>query len=131
MNPTESRIAEIEERERKATAGPWEPGGPYPGVSVVVCVDAGSTDPENASPPAYGAIAILDQITEGEPNTQASRDAAFIAAARSDIPFLLAELKKARGALRKIAEEECAHPGRITGPGCCHQIASDVLGGDG
>jgi hypothetical protein len=75
-------IARLRELEAAATKAPWEVGGPYPGTSVIVCIDPGCGGPD-AEPPAYDAVCILDQRIEGEPNKQARADAVIIAAARN------------------------------------------------
>lgn len=62
------------------TPGPWEVGGPFPGVSVIVCVDGGCGG-ESPEPPTYEPIATLDQRTTGEPSQQTLADARLIAAA--------------------------------------------------
>lgn len=66
----------------KHTKGPWEVGGPYPSVSVIVMVDEGYGGPDGgAEPPRYEAIAILDGRTEGEQNIEALANARLMAAA--------------------------------------------------
>jgi hypothetical protein len=71
----------------KHTPAPWIVAGPYPSVSVVVCVDGGSGYPD-PHPPSYEPVCIVDQRTEGEPSALALADARLIAAA----PDLLASL---------------------------------------
>jgi hypothetical protein len=62
------------------TKGPWMVGGPYPGVSVIVCVDGGSAG-DSPEPAAYEAVAILDSRVEGQPNPEIVANARLIAAA--------------------------------------------------
>jgi len=82
----------------KHTPGPWEVGGPYPGVSVIVCLDAGNASGPDPEPPTYEPICILDQRTEGQQNEQALADARLIAAA----PDLLAALRLAHRAMEGL-----------------------------
>ncbi len=49
----------------------WEVGGPYPGVSVIYCVDGGCTHPDHAEPPQYEPACIIDQNIRGEQNPEA------------------------------------------------------------
>jgi len=92
-SPTAEQMAELQ---KKATPGPWEVGGPYPGTSVIVCIDGGSCGwGEAPEPPAYEPICILDQRTEGVPNEQARLNAAFIAAA-SRYDFTTANERRVR-----------------------------------
>lgn len=77
------------------TPGPWEVGGPYPSVSVIVCIDAGCGWP-NPEPSAYEAICILDQRTEGVPSEQAVANAEFIVRACNAHEDLVAALKAAK-----------------------------------
>ncbi len=87
---TLARMREMRKRVEAATHGPWEKGGPHPCVSVIVCVDGGSTHPETAEPPTYEPIAMVDNDRWAvAPRPQALADAAFIAHAHDDIPALL------------------------------------------
>lgn len=64
------------------TKGPWEVGGPYPGVSVIFMADAGYGGPDGgAEPPRYEAICIVDGRTEGEQSPEALANAHLIAQA--------------------------------------------------
>lgn len=81
----------------KHTPGPWIVGGPYPSVSVIRMVDAGSANPENPEPPTYEPVAILHFGIDGKaPPDQTKADAELIAAA----PDLLNALNEAVGLLR-------------------------------
>lgn len=110
---TPEREAEIREREAAATPGPWEAGEagyiydenagddsrPWiePAAGTCPCVKAGSE---------VVASEILDEDRHGRPLT----NAAFIAAARADVPALLAELdamRAERDALREALSEAC------------------------
>lgn len=76
------------------TPGPWEVGGPYPGVSVIVCVDGGCGG-DAPEPPLYEPICIVDSRKTGEQSAQALADARLIAAA----PEMLEALKVAQDIL--------------------------------
>ena len=94
-----SREDEIKARLEKATKGPWEVGGPYPSLCVMVCVDSGSTHPEYAEPPHYEMVCkIYDSAPEYlyECAWQGKADADFIAHAREDVPYLLDEIARLR-----------------------------------
>jgi hypothetical protein len=84
--------------------GPWERGGPYPGTSVIVCVDGGSWG-DCPEPPAYEPVCIIDQRQEGESNPIAVAVADFIAAAHNICPSLLAELDALRARVEKLEAE--------------------------
>lgn len=89
---TAARIAAIEARVADAaTPGPWHRFVTAAEYDHVVNIDD----------TAYVAQMMY------------SGDAAFIAAAREDVPFLLAELKAARAELERIAACEPAHRNRI------------------
>lgn len=82
FNPHRSlRLAEA------ATPGDWEVGGPWPSVTVIVCVDGGSSGPD-AEPPMYEPVAYLHQAVDYKkpPPPQAEADAAHIADARTALP---------------------------------------------
>jgi hypothetical protein len=88
------RLKEIKKRLKATTPGQWVTGGPYPSVSVIVCVDEGSTHPNCAEPPTYVPIAILDDApVNGTQSKQALADAAFIAYAKEDIKWLIDQLE--------------------------------------
>lgn len=98
---TQSTIDELRRLSAAATHGPWERGGPYPGTSVIVMTDPGSTHPEFAEPPHYEPIAVLDQSQQGEPNHQAVADAELIAALRNNIDTLIDALETAQANERR------------------------------
>jgi len=79
------RLAEIEAREAAATPGPWH-----------------LTDADTIVAPL-----TADTIADVWEPTQASRNGAFIEAARADVPWLVAELKQAR-AEQAVAERQLA-----------------------
>lgn len=108
----------------KHTPGPWEVGGPYPGVSVIVCVDGGRGGPD-PEPPTYEPIAILDQRKNGEQSKQALVDARLIAAA----PELLAACK---ALLDKGPDCGCEAEGHVCGwPTVKQQAAAAIAKAEG
>ena len=76
---TDAELAAIESRANAATAGPWE----LAGCCISKWTDAG--DPE---------MRIYDE------GGHSQADAAFIAAAREDVPKLLAEVRRLREELK-------------------------------
>jgi hypothetical protein len=69
-----------------ALDGPWERGGPYPSVSVIVVVDPGSGWPD-PTPAHCESIAMLHQSQEGTPPPVVIANADFIAASRTRWPI--------------------------------------------
>jgi len=96
---TPERLAEIKARSEAATPGPWRHGEadgtgkvaePFHGGSITAgatcCIVFGHT--------IHGApFGVLEEV-----------DAEFIAHARADVPALVAEIERLRGALLDIAE---------------------------
>lgn len=78
----------------RMTPGPYEVGGPYPGTSVIVCIDGGSTHPDHAEPPTYEAVAILDQRIEGTPDPESQANASGIVWLRNHADELLAAAER-------------------------------------
>lgn len=72
---TDERVAAIQERLDKATPGPWE--------SVWVCIDE--------------EVVIEREGVKHDDEHMTLNDADFIANAREDIPFLLAEIERLKG----------------------------------
>lgn len=116
---TDDELAAIEARCKKATPGPWNPPSNYdherhPNVllrrsiarDVLVLVN-----------PRYGRH--LQHIPD-EAFEQAGADAAFIAAARSDIPALLAEVRRLREIVAPFERLEAYRRSRAT-PGYDHE----------
>ena len=86
-------VARIDALYDKATKGPWLLGGPYPGVSVCVETDAGSTHPDYMQPPTWEPVCVLDQRSIGEQNPQAKADAELICALVNAWPEIKAALR--------------------------------------
>jgi hypothetical protein len=107
------RIAEIEARTKKATDGPWISieeiqGGLGQGGHLRLLFQAVKASGENL-------LRLPSTI-------RSKHDAAFIAHARQDIPFLLAEHHRLTEALREIAASS-----KDDGDCACHVIAQQAL----
>ena len=89
-------LTDLEALARRATALPWEPGGPYPSVSVIVCIDGGIASGPDAEPPAYDPVAWIYQAQpetySDPPPEQAVADRNYIVAACNNVPRLVAEV---------------------------------------
>ncbi len=101
-----------------ATPGPWEPGGPYPSVSVIYQVDAGTPGPY-AEPPMWEPVC---KIHDGSPDWQkpplaAVNDAEFIAVSRTLVPQLTAALREAVAECERLRGELTQQAAGLP-PGC-------------
>lgn len=97
MRITPERLAEIEERERKATKGPWE----VPSDGYRIFAGVGTSDLKQ-----IGAVAW----NQSGRTAQALANCEFMAKARADIPDLLADRKLLMRAIEKIlANDEGLH----------------------
>lgn len=94
------------ERSEKATAGPWEVGGPHPAVSVIWMKHGAVIDGYECEPPVYEPIAFVCDDVSMQPT--AINDAALIANARTDVPRLARALLVAMEALERI-EDTVSH----------------------
>jgi hypothetical protein len=99
---TPERLEEIEAGAKAATEGPWLEGGPYPGASVCIEVDGGSSGPDDPEPTTWEPICVLDDRRDGEPHPQVLADRAFIAHAREDVPALIAEIRRLKGEVERL-----------------------------
>ncbi len=99
---TEKMLREIEARCSDATAGPWE-NDPYPAAHVpkeVIFPREGISDPR----------AIVKHFPDGAEQgiairVQTKKDAAFIAHSRSDVPALVAEVRRLWDEVDELREE--------------------------
>jgi len=101
------RLAEIQLRAAKATPGPW-------------CTDSWEIYQGTEYTP--GISQWIGETCRGNTTTTQDRaDAAFVAAARTDVPWLIAELTEARAKLataeRQLAEADDALADRFAIPG--------------
>lgn len=87
MTPEE--LAEIETRAEAATEGPWKTFCPYGNSSRTQRVVTGPR-----------GLVVFDD------GNSTDSDARFIARARTDVPALIAEVRRLRTALSEIAEPE-------------------------
>lgn len=119
-----SKLDDIRERWKRVTPGPW------------------ALDPAFWSPPGWGEAMHYRRVVHGEPNKisgirqplfstngapdgseqarQNHRDADAVAHAREDVPWLLAEIERAKTALQLILAQtngECEHA--TSGIGSC------------
>lgn len=95
---SDERLAEIRAREQAATPGPWKDYVEH-GFNGWKSYATGSYKLESTSPEvAPYQVALVEGYSRGEPTTRRQRklDAAFIAAARQDVPDLLAEVERLR-----------------------------------
>lgn len=94
---TEAKLAEIEARLGRATPGPWACKDRLGGGGCFVF-----------SEETFHVVAVEEDDEEPAVAVPLGRgDAAFIAAAREDVPLLLAEVRRLR-ALRAAAESPAA-----------------------
>lgn len=82
---TEDELAEIEARAEAATPEPWD---------VQKCYGDRWTDRTGQHHTAAYWIPKAEQLGDGECGAMLEMDARFIAAARSDIPRLVAEVRR-------------------------------------
>lgn len=110
--PTEEdadgRLREIEERAQNATEGPWHRLHDYDGAPNPNC-QCGQVWSE----PADWAVAYCDTQEQGEGFTkeQQMKNALFIAHARSDVPWLLSEVRRLE---REMEEARRGREGEVT-----------------
>lgn len=93
---TEAKLAEIEERLGRATPGPWACKDRLGGGGCFVF-----------SEETFHVVAVEEDEEPAVAVPLGRGDAAFIAAAREDVPLLLAEVRRLR-ALRAAAESPAA-----------------------
>jgi hypothetical protein len=91
---TDAELDEIEKRAKAATPGPWD-GGFKPGG---VRVDATNAPGMLGMPPTVAKLSGSFQVQQEEANAD------FIAAAREDVPKLVAELRLAKRAIAACVE---------------------------
>jgi hypothetical protein len=110
---TDERLAEIEARCNDATPGPWSAVRDHNGHWRVVWPHS-----QNGSVARDGKV--FDDY-----------DAAFIAAARDDVPDLLAEVRRLRGAMDEVRRriETSARCGRTWPDSELHLLVAKALGG--
>jgi hypothetical protein len=87
------RLNDIEQRARGATPGPWFVVGP-PWNEAAPYINAGSDDPHAGS-----VVCDFIDRDEAEEMHNSEANAEFVAAAREDVPWLLAELRRTQTAL--------------------------------
>lgn len=90
----EQRLREIEERSNQATPGPWMLND----LQAHVYTGPGYSD-GNRGP--YHCIAYCENDYDALPEPQEFENAAFIAHARTDVPDLVAEVRRLRTELQE------------------------------
>jgi hypothetical protein len=90
--------------EADPTHGGWEVGGPFPAVSVIVCIDGGCGG-EYPEPPCYECVCTIDEGREGatERNPLAVAIAEVIVASRNAFRELLETNRDLRGLVNILA----------------------------
>jgi hypothetical protein len=89
---SDAELNQIEERARAATEGPWE----------VFTIASSAGESSRIFSDALGPAADIAHIPM--PWNGDGSNAAFIAAARTDVPALVAALREARGVVREVVE---------------------------
>lgn len=103
VNKLEEKLTEIKTREALATKGPWraaEQGNQYHNTMYMPCAKlcASSVVPELVRPwNPHAYLARGFKPSEFETSRFFSTDARFIAHARTDIPYLVAEIERLLG----------------------------------
>jgi hypothetical protein len=112
---SDERLAEIEKRCAAATPGPWEwPADHCDRFTVVAWSDG----------PRWGTPRDVTVQPEGRTYAQAEADAAFVARARTDVPDLVAEVRRLRAVERELRGHVRALVGRV------ESLAGRAEGGD-
>lgn len=99
------RLEEIKARAEKATPGPWsadDEHGDIPGAERAWCVSKITESGDYSHDIAYLSTDCADPI-----GTQETADAEFIAHAREDIPWLVAEVERLREYEGQIQPRGC------------------------
>lgn len=101
---TDSELAAIEARAKRATEGPWT-------------IKSVWTDKHSGADEVSGAngqsVCLCDEHDGGyNPNTQRNVD--FIAHARTDIPALIAEIRRLRADMQDVINGNPSHSGMST-----------------
>lgn len=102
-----SRLDEIRARTEAATKGPWTVGERVEVDGLVdvyeVPIQSPSTNEEQPDVPDEVAVVRYNAGGFHFPHADARCDAEFMAAAREDVPWLLAEMDRLVGAAEKMA----------------------------
>ncbi len=96
---TDAQLAEWEALAERATGGPWYTVDPPWANSD--WVNAGSEDPHGGSL-VCDCQAQHDDMTDDDEGDNAISDAAFIAAARTAVPALIAEVRRLRACIARV-----------------------------
>lgn len=128
----------IEARARAATPGPWvpvaeDPACPFP-PEIVRRRSWRISTPDDADPRSAGIppqdrnlpIAVVDSEHKGDREAWANRD--FIAAARTDVPDLVAEVRRLAAENAALRTELEAGPPRATWAACANAEPGSFVG---
>lgn len=91
MTDRAKRLTEIEAREKAATPGPWGVDAPYDRHALDLFA------PDRRKQPTIASV-----CTAGKDLRQCAADFDFMAEARQDVPWLLAEIRDADAALSAL-----------------------------
>lgn len=114
MTPFETKLAKIKDRAEAATPGPW-----FARVAPEFVTEQGYA--------SYGHGPVVHQTPRDQPIERAQRDALFIAAARTDVPALIAALRRAIEQRDYYMSEY--HSTRKQEEKCDHELAKILEGG--
>jgi hypothetical protein len=98
-DPQARRVEEIRARCEAATEGPWGYRGPT--RDVLAEYDGGAVRERRGMRPAGDTFPLIGKI-------MSPPDGEFVAHAREDVPFLLSELARLSGEVRRLEEVERA-----------------------
>jgi hypothetical protein len=78
------------------TGGGWEVGGPFPAVSIIVCVDPGICSGPDAEPPCYDSVCSVDIGIQGAKhlNKVSIQIAELIVVCRESAPRMAREIRE-------------------------------------
>lgn len=128
---TEQELQAIEARERKATRGPWLYAAHDIRAEVMIhgqslkhaVIDADAKDREVWDRIGHAVCGLACTRGKSEPEEANGR---FIAAARQDVPALLAEVRRLQGLIK--AAERSATVNRYEDDGCAFCLRGDREG---
>jgi hypothetical protein len=110
----DAALERIEEREKAATPGPWRRVEEYADEPGDYVIEECPTKDRSRGGYCIVAQTLIEDGYGRSP--QERKDAAFIAAARTDVPALLASLRSAVEGLERITTCYCESSGSC--PGC-------------
>jgi hypothetical protein len=100
----QKRLDEIKARCKAAKPGPWARYEAVKSSPPLWCVSGAP----GSAPDGEGATVLLD-VAFRHPAGKAKAVASFVAASRTDVPDLVAEVERLRAALSELASFKCGH----------------------